>query len=148
MMNLVARDWWQEDDARLLPGEEAGTTVFAVAFQDGCWYFGYTSGSLFGRLCELRGDHLDRGADAFVRDHGQRMAYLVHCVASGLGESCAEKLRDQLMSQAPRDVYLVADTAVTTPDCWLGEEEPEVEVLSFSEWAKTNNYEANGGNPE
>ena len=31
----VARDWWRDDDARVLPGEESGTTVFVfvVEFQ-------------------------------------------------------------------------------------------------------------------
>ena len=37
---MTARHWWGEDDSRLLPGEEGGTTVFLVEFADGCRYCG------------------------------------------------------------------------------------------------------------
>ena len=43
-MHLVARDWWQENDGRPLPGEAGGTTVYAVEFWDGCVAFEYTQG--------------------------------------------------------------------------------------------------------
>ena len=135
--HLVARDWWREDDTRLLPGEGGGATVFTVEFEDGCRYFGYTRKNVFGRLSELMGGPLDRGSDGFVREHGQRMAYLVYCVTSGMERSRARELRDQLVSQAPGDVYVACGTTVTTSDCWLRECETEAEVLSFSEWTKT-----------
>ena len=147
-MSMVAREWWREDNSQLLPGEQAGTTVFAVQFQDGCCHVGYTNETVFVRLCELRGDPLDRGADTLVKEHVQRMVYLVHCVASGLEESCAKELRDQLVSRAPGDVYVAVGTMVTTSDCWLREGEPDAEVMSFAEWVTTNDSEANAGNPE
>ena len=146
--HLVAGDWWRDDGTRLLPGEEGGATVFEIEFFDGCRFFSYTVGEVSGRLAELMAGPLARGSNDFVREHGQRMAYLVRCVASGLELSCACQLLDQLVSHAPRDSYLVADTAVTTPDCWLGQAEPEPEVLLFSEWMNERLEEAGRENPE
>ena len=54
-MNLVAKNWWRDDDVRSLPGKECQTTLFVVEFQDGYRHFGYTRGSVFGRLSELIG---------------------------------------------------------------------------------------------
>ena len=144
----VARDWWQDDDARVLPGEESGTTVFVVEFQDGCQFFGYTHRSVFVRLGELMGGPLDRGSEGFVREHGQRMAYLVYCVTSGMERSCARQLRDELVSQAPVGVYWADGATVTTSHCGLREGETEAEVLSFSEWIKTRENEAGGEGTE
>ena len=141
---LVARDWWREDDVRSLPGEESRTTVFVVDFRDGCRYFGYTRGSVFGRLSELMGGPLDRGSDGFVREHGRRMAYLVQCVASELERSRARELRDELVSQAPVGVYWADGATVTTSQCWLREGETDAQVMSFGEWMKTRENEAGG----
>ena len=44
---MTARDWWLEGDARLLPGEVGGVTVFEILYEDGCRYFGYTEMSVF-----------------------------------------------------------------------------------------------------
>ena len=122
--------------------------MFVVEFQDGCRYFGYTRKNVFGRLSELMGGPLDRGSNDFVREHGQRMVYLVQCVASELERSRAKELRDQLVSQAPGDVYVACGTTVTTSDCWLRECETEAEVLSFSEWTKTREIQHGAEDPE
>lgn len=147
-MYLIASDWWREDGVRLLPGEKGGTTVFVLEYQDGCRYVGCASRSVFGRLAELMAGPLAPGSDEFVREHGRRMAYLVHCVASNLDRSRAGELRDELVSQAPSDAYVVSGTAVTTSDCWLIEGEPEVKVLSFSEWAEARETEDDTAIPE
>ena len=47
-MHLVARDWWQENDGRPLPGEGSGYTVYGIEFWDGCRVFEYTQGDVFG----------------------------------------------------------------------------------------------------
>ena len=52
---VTAQNWWQDDDSRLLPGEEGATTVFLVEFADCCRYCGYTSEGVFSRLRELMG---------------------------------------------------------------------------------------------
>ena len=49
---LVARDRWRDDDARLLPGEEGRRTVYQIEVRDGCQYFGYTRGGVFGWLID------------------------------------------------------------------------------------------------
>ena len=52
-MNLVARDWWSGADARLLPGEAGGVSVFVIDFADECRFFGYTGSRVFDRVSEL-----------------------------------------------------------------------------------------------
>ena len=145
--SFVAR-WWADAEGRRLPGEVGGVTVFVVSFEDGCSYFGYTRKNVFGRLSELMGGPLDRGSDGFVREHGRRMAYLVQCVASELERNRARELRDQLVSQAPVGVYWADGATVTTSRCRLREGETEAEVMSFAEWAKEFETQANGENPE
>ena len=83
-MYLVARDWWRDDDARLLPGEESWTTVFVVDFRDGCRYFGYTGESLVGRVASLMSDLGGFGSNPFILQHVARVPYVVRCVESGL----------------------------------------------------------------
>ena len=143
-LGLLVSDWWQEHDGRPLPGEAGGITVFTIDFWDGCRFFDYTQGSVFGRLSELMGGPLDRGSDGFVREHGQRMAYLVQCVASELERSRARELRDELVSQAPVGVYWADGATVTTSRCWLREGETDAQVMSFGEWMKTRENEAGG----
>ena len=143
-LGLLASDWWQEHDGRPLPGEAGGITVFTIDFWDGCRFFDYTRGSVFGRLSELMGGPLDRGSDGFVREHGRRMAYLVQCVASELERSRARELRDELVSQAPVGVYWADGATVTTFRCWLREGETDAQVMSFGEWMKTRENEAGG----
>ena len=145
--SFVAR-WWADAEGRRLPGEVGGVTVFVVSFEDGCSYFGYTRKNVFGRLTELMGGSFERGSDEFVREHGQRMAYLVYCVASDMERSCARRLRDQLVSQAPVGVYWADGATVTTSRCRLREGEPEAEVMSFAEWVKTRENEAGGEGTE
>ena len=147
-MCLIASDWWREDGVRLLPGEKGRSTVFVLEFQDGCRYAGYSNEGVFGRLAELMAGVLAPGSDEFIREHGRRMAYSVHCVASDLDRSRARALRDELVSQAPGDAYVALGSAVTTAHCWLMEGEPEVKVLSFSEWAETRGSEDGTPIPE
>ena len=54
-MFVTAQNWWREDDSRLLPGEEGGTTVFLVEFADGCRYCGHTSGGVFSPVARADG---------------------------------------------------------------------------------------------
>ena len=58
-MFVTTQNWWREEDSRLLPGEEGGTTVFLVEFADGCRYCGHTSERVFSRLRELMGGPFD-----------------------------------------------------------------------------------------
>ena len=116
---MTARHWWGEDDSRLLPGEEGGSTVFVVDFTDGCRYCGYTSGGVFSRLGELMGGPFDSGSSDFVIEHGRRMVYLVRCVASGMDERKARDLRNLLVSQAP-DAWAGSNgTTLEYAGCWL-----------------------------
>lgn len=121
----LARDWWRDDDARLLPGEEGGRTVFVVDFRDGCRYFGYTRGSVFNRvaslLCELEGS----GANPFAVQHAARIPYVVRCVATRLSESQARQLRRLLVSESPGRLTQVGGAVARSVSCWLTEETPE-----------------------
>ena len=85
---------------------------------------------------------LDLRSNDLVREHGQRMAYVVQCVSSSLDRSCAKQLRDQLVSQVPGDADETNGTTVTTSHCGLREGETEAEVMSFSEWTNTREKSA------
>ena len=140
-MYLVATNWWLEEGARPLPGEESQTTVFVVDFSDGCAYFGYTRESVAGRVASLMSD-LGWGGSEFVREHAGTVAYVVRCVASNLDERGASELRNLLVAQAPGDVSRRNGTTVTTSDCWPREGGTEADVLSLSEWIKTREMPA------
>ena len=120
-MFVIAEEWWREDDSRLLPGEEGGSTVFVVDFADGCRYCGYTSAGVFSRLGELMGGPLDHGSNGFVTEHGRRMVYLVRCVASGMDEWKARALRNLLVSQAPDEWAGSNDTTLVSTSWLLSE---------------------------
>ena len=115
----VATDWWQSLGERRLPGEEGGVTVFQIEFRDGCRYFGYTEGSVFGRVAALAGDWLGSGENQFVSDHAACVPYLVWCVASGLDGSQARELRNLLVSEAPEGRTQRSDTTLESVGCWL-----------------------------
>ena len=94
-------------------------TVFQVEFRDGCLYFGYTEGSVFGRLAALAGDRLGPGENQFVSDHAAQVPYLVWCVASGLDGSQARELRNLLVSEAPEGRRRKGVTTLEGFECWL-----------------------------
>ena len=48
-----ARDWWDDDETRRLPGEERLNTVFVIEYYDGCKYFGYTKEHVAYRVATL-----------------------------------------------------------------------------------------------
>ena len=90
--HLVAKDWWQENDGRPLPGEAGGITVYAVEFWDGCRLFDYTQGSAFQRVSELGFGPVEALRNRFVAAHAVEMAYIVRCVASDLARADAVEL--------------------------------------------------------
>ena len=147
-MNLAAKDWWLSADAKLLPGEACGVTVFEILYGDGCRYFGYTGMSVFERLAELSNGFLDVRSSAFVISHCRQVSYVVRCVASHLDQGQGRALRELLVVEAPREMLRIDGTAVMSPDCWVKEGEDGPEAMSFAEWAKTRNGQANGGDPE
>ena len=146
--HLVARDWWLENDARLLPGEVDAVTVFEILYQDGCRYFGFTGASVFERLVELSNGLVDVRSNGFVSEHCRQMSYVVRCVASNLDRGGARELRELLVAEAPDGGLRIDGTTVMSPACWLKEGDDGVEVSSFAEWAKTMSGGFNEGNPE
>ena len=101
-----ARAWWHDDPVCLLPGEEGGHTVFAIEFYDGCKYFGYTRKSVVARVASLMSESGGWGSNAFVREHGGSVPYVVRCVASNMDQRQGRQLRDLLVARAPGDVYV------------------------------------------
>ena len=146
--HLVATEWWLGDDARLLPGEAGGVTVFEILYEDGCRYFGYTGTSVFERLVELSSELVDVRSNSFVGEHCRQMSYVVRCVASNLERGVARELRERLVAEAPDGGLRIDGTTVMSPACWLKEDDDGVEVMSFAEWAKTMSGGFNEGNPE
>ena len=112
---VVARTWWDGDDVRFLPGEAGGHTVFEIEFWDGCRFFGCTRESLFQRVASLVDPF---GSSAFVVEHAFRVAYVVRCVASGLPEDQALRLRQLLVSQAPVGLARLGGTTLRAETCF------------------------------
>ena len=127
----LTRDWWRVGDDHLLPGEQGGRTVFVVDFWDGCRYFGYTRGSVFGRLAKLLSEPGSFGFNPFVHGHAARVPYLVRCVASGLDEWQARQLRNLLVSEAPADLTRFNGTTVRSAGCCLATEGSGVVAYRF-----------------
>ena len=48
-----AKDWWNGDAFRLLPGEANDHTVYVIDFYDRRMYFGYTKEPVFHRAASL-----------------------------------------------------------------------------------------------
>ena len=118
-MYLVAKNWWQGDGSRLLPGETGNYTVFSIEFYDGCRYFGYTKGGVMFRAASLVIDLGGWGKDDFVERHARRMPYVLVCVRSGLDEGTARELRGLLVKLAPINGRVGSRTVVEVPSCWL-----------------------------
>ena len=97
---------WHDDPVCLLPGEEGGHTVFVIEFYDGCKYFGYTRKSVVARVASLMSESGGWGSNAFVREHGGSVPYVVRCVASNMDQRQGRQLRDLLVARAPGDVYV------------------------------------------
>ena len=136
-LKLVVGNWWRERDARLLPGEAGGVTVFEILYEDGCRYFGYTDKGVLERLAELSSGLVDVRSDGFVSEHCRQLAYVVRSVETNLDRGEARKLQELLVAEAPDEGLRIDGTTVMSPDCWLKEGDDGVEVMSFSERAKT-----------
>ena len=135
--HLVARDWWQENDGRPLPGEAGGTTVYAVEFWDGCVAFEYTQGSVFERVSELGFGPVEIWRNPFVAAHAVEMAYIVRCVDSAITVAEAVELVTRLVVAAPAGMVPVGRGALEHAACFLGEHALEPVTMSFGEWVKT-----------
>ena len=116
-----ARDWWNHDRFRLLPGEEDAHTVFVIDFYDRCKYFGYTKESVFYRAASLATNIDSWAPNAFVMEHAQRVPYTIRCIKSGLNDLQAKRLRNMLVAQAPQNLLTPRGCVVQTANCWLFE---------------------------
>ena len=137
-MNLVARDWWSGAEARLLPGEAGGVTVFVIDFADGCRFFGYTGSRVFDRVSALVMKRGAYTANEFVSDHAVRVPYVVRCVASGLGRGDARELRSFLVLLGPSSSAWAGRSVVQSACCWLTDDEVVGDSLPFSELGSLN----------
>ena len=140
-LGLLASDWWQENDGRLLPGEAGeagGVTVFEILYQDGCRHFGFTGMRVFERLVELSNGLVDVRSNGFVSEHCRQLSYVVRCVASNLDRDVARELRELLVAEAPDGASRIDGTTVISPACSLKEGDDDVVVMTFAEWAKTD----------
>ena len=115
-----ARDWWNHDRFRLLPGEEDAHTIFVIDFYDRCKYFGYTKelGLLPRRIAGHQ--HRQLGAQRFR--HGTRSASPVHHPLHQIRSSTTcrpGRLRNMLVAQAPQNLLTPRGCVVQTANCWL-----------------------------
>lgn len=115
----LAKDWWNDESFRLLPGEEGEHTVYVIDFYDRCKYFGYTREPVFYRVASLAA-HIDSwGTNIFVEEHAARVPYVIRCIKSGLNDLQARRLRDTLVAQAPNNTLPKPGSVVQTSNCWL-----------------------------
>ena len=114
-----AKDWWHDDVARLLPGEERDHTVFVIDFYDGCKYFGYTKEDVTYRAASLVAHLGGWGTNPFVEEHAKCVPYVVRCIRSGMDRSGARQMRSLLVRLAPANRLAGSKTMVETADCWI-----------------------------
>lgn len=81
-----AKNWWNDDKARPLPGEEQDHTVFVIDFYDGCKYFGYTKEFVPYRTASLSAPLGGWGPSVFVQEHAQHVPYVIRCIRSNLDD--------------------------------------------------------------
>ena len=103
--------------AASLPGETDGFSVYLVAFDDGCRYYGHTSQVIAWRVEELcHQDYLGRVPYLFV--HDENMGKTLTCLASGLrnsGAALAE--RRKIVAQARKDLEWEQNPAAPPQRC-------------------------------
>lgn len=128
--------WWENAEARRLPGEEGEHTVFMIEFWDGCRYFGVTSASILDAVDDLvASPFLDRRS-LFVSDHCGRMGYVVKCVGSALAQEVAEQLRADLVRHSSDDSDSKEAGVVVGDSCVFAEVPKEPVRMSIGEWMK------------
>ena len=110
-----AGNWWYDDKARPLPGEECGYTVFVIDFYDGCKYFGCMKEYVAYRAAALSAYIGGWGPNFYVQ---QQVPYVVRCIKSNLNNDDAKELRDMLVAMAPENVQRRGNT-VQTANCWV-----------------------------
>ena len=118
-----AKDWWNDDAFRLLPGETDDHTVYVIDFYDRCKYFGYTKELVFYRAASLAAQIDSWAPNAFVMEHTARVPYAIRCIKSGLNDLQARRLRNMLVAQAPQNLLTRRGSIVQAPNCWLSEPE-------------------------
>lgn len=118
-----AKDWWNSDAFRLLPGETDDYTVFVIDFYDRCKYFGYTKDPVLARTASLAANIGSWQTNTFVEEHAARVPYAIHCIKSGLNDLQARRLRDTLVTQAPENILTSRGSVVQTHKCWLSNHE-------------------------
>ena len=146
--SMTAGSWWREDAGLRLPGEEASSTVFELAFWDGCRYLGHTdvaAPTAFERVDDLVASPHPERRSVFVADHCARMGSVVRIVSSGLDLVAAAELRDELVRTAPEGMRRVDEASLEARECYLSEVPAEPVRMSFAEWAKTREEPEPGG---
>ena len=113
-----ARDSWDDDETRRLPGEERLNTVFVIEYYDGCKYFGYTKDHVAYRVAILSAYIGGWGPTLFVEQHARNVAYVVRCIESNLNDQDAKELRDIMVAQAPEEFHHSSGTTVQPRNCW------------------------------
>ena len=61
---------------------------------------------MVARVASLMSESGGWGSNAFVREHGGSVPYVVRCVASNMDQRQGRQLRDLLVARAPGDVYV------------------------------------------
>ena len=105
-----ARNWWPDDKARLLPGEEQDQTVYVIDFYDRCKYFGYTRKPVFYLAASLAAHIASSGTNIFVEEHAERVPYIIRYIKSDLKDLPTRHLRDALLAQAPHNILPMQDS--------------------------------------
>ena len=131
--NQFAKNWWNDEKARPLPGEDQDHTVFVIDFYDGCKYFGYTKEFVACRAASLATPMGGWGPNAFVQEHAQHVPYVIRCIRSNLDDQGAKELRGLLIAAAPENVHRGRGSSIQTQGCWLLHHEESPDTIPFLE---------------
>ena len=103
--------------AARLPGETGGFSVYLIAFDDGCRYYGHTSQVIAWRVDNLCNAEADDGIP-YLFIHDQSMGKTLSCLASGLPNSgAALSARRKTVAQAQKDLEWEQNPAAPPHRC-------------------------------
>ena len=111
------KEFREKTQAARLQGETGGFSVYLIAFDDGCRYYGHTSQVIAWRVENLCNPQRDDGIP-YLFVHDQNMGKTLSCLESGLPNSgAALSARRKAVAQARKDLEWEQNPAAPPHRC-------------------------------